>query len=81
MVEADREREFNPVKNAEGNDSPETAQAAIDRIGKQWLAQAGYAVDEGKRVEISPRFAVEPEEVRGRIAEADLKSGTIYIDA
>lgn len=81
VVEADREREFNPVKNAEGNDSPETAQAAIDRIGKRWLAQAGYAVDEEKRVEISPRFAVEPEEVRGRIAEADLKSGTIYIDA
>lgn len=81
VVEADREREFNPVKNAEGNDSPQTSQAAIDRIGKQWLSAAGYAVDSDKQVEISPNFALEAEDVRGRIAETALQSNAIYIDA
>ena len=36
VVETDREREFNPVKNATGDDSPETACRAMQRIFPGW---------------------------------------------
>lgn len=57
VVEANRQAEFNPVKNAEGSDSPATAKAAIIALHKQWLLNVGVKVPEGKIVEISPLFA------------------------
>lgn len=54
VVEADRAREFNPVKNQSGADSPETSRTAICRINREWLRAAGYFVADEARVEISP---------------------------
>jgi UDP-N-acetylglucosamine/UDP-N-acetylgalactosamine diphosphorylase len=67
VVEADREREFNPVKNAEGNDSPATAQAALNRIARAWIEQAGGTVEAGVQVEISPWAALDERELAERL--------------
>ena len=41
VVEADREREFNPVKNRDGADSPDTTRAALVANHHRWLRTAG----------------------------------------
>ena len=41
VLETDRAREFNPVKNATGDDSPETARAALGSLFHGWLRAAG----------------------------------------
>ncbi len=64
IVEGNRDREFNPVKNAEGADSPQTSRAALSRIGREWLKLAGIDVPEGTPVEISPLTALDADELR-----------------
>ncbi len=68
IVEGDRDREFNPVKNAEGSDSPATAKAALNRIGRDWLAAAGHEISEQTQVEISPLIALDAEELAAKLA-------------
>ena len=68
IVEGDRMREFNPVKNRDGADSPETSRAALSRIGREWLAAAGVAVPDDRPVEISPLQALDADELASRIA-------------
>ena len=75
IVEGNREREFNPVKNAEGADSPATARAAISRIGRSWLQQAGHEIPDNQTVEISPLTALDAEELAQK-----LTSGQVSID-
>jgi len=79
VVEADRQREFNPVKNAEGADSPATAKAALDRIGKQWLRAAGCDVAEDVTVEISPLFALDEAEAARKIQPRTRYEGAVYL--
>lgn len=67
VVEADRAAEFNPVKNLEGTDSPETARAGLLRNARHLLAAAGFHVPDTVRVEISPLFAGTPEELRSKL--------------
>lgn len=67
-VEADREREFNPVKNRDGSDSPATARAALVNSHHRWLRTAGAQIAEGVTVEISPLYALDGEEVVRRLA-------------
>ena len=59
-------REFNPVKNASGDDSPETARAALASLFHGWLRAAGAQIDDATPVEISPLFALDAEEVRSQ---------------
>jgi UDP-N-acetylglucosamine/UDP-N-acetylgalactosamine diphosphorylase len=54
IVEAERGGEFTPMKNATGDDSPETAVAQIHASHTRWLTAAGAAVKPGVLVEISP---------------------------
>jgi UDP-N-acetylglucosamine/UDP-N-acetylgalactosamine diphosphorylase len=67
VLETDRAREFNPVKNATGDDSPDTARKALLRLHRGWLRAAGAAVDDQAAVEISPLFALDEEEVRAKV--------------
>jgi UDP-N-acetylglucosamine/UDP-N-acetylgalactosamine diphosphorylase len=76
VVEADRAREFNPVKNETGADSPETARQALIAIHRAWLRQAGAQVETDAQVEISPLFALDADDLRTHVAP-----GTEYRDA
>jgi UDP-N-acetylglucosamine/UDP-N-acetylgalactosamine diphosphorylase len=67
VVEADRPREFLPVKNRDGADSPSTVQAGLLRLHREWLTAAGAAVTPHVRVEISPLYASDADEVARKI--------------
>jgi len=68
IVEGNRTREFNPVKNRDGADSPETCREALSRIGRDWLTAAGHPVDKDQPVEISPLQALDQDELIQRLA-------------
>lgn len=72
IVEGDRDREFNPVKNAEGSDSPDTARAALSRIGRAWLTAAGHSVPDTAVADISPLVALDAEELKERLANGQV---------
>jgi len=73
VVETSREEEVSPVKNASGRDSPETATRALVELFGRWLEKAGVAVPRGPdglsrhRLEISPLYALDEEELRSKI--------------
>ncbi len=72
FVEVRRDTEFGPVKNAEGEDSPQTARRLMQRMWLEWLIEAGALpsmpadVPEGM-IEVSPLFAASAEELKERI--------------
>ncbi len=77
IVEGDRDREFNPVKNAEGSDSPATSRAALSRIGREWLAAAGHVLPDGADVEISPLVAMDETQLAARLADGTVSVGDL----
>lgn len=83
VYETDRAEEFSPVKNAEGNDSPETCrQHQIERSAR-WLAAAGVRVpvSEGKidaMIEIDPLFATSAQQLKKRMLNIkEIQSGAM----
>jgi UDP-N-acetylglucosamine/UDP-N-acetylgalactosamine diphosphorylase len=76
----DRAEEFSPVKNAKGDDSPVTSRRDQIRRNARWLKQAGVHVPmkEGEPdciVEISPLFALSPEQLATRKLPAQIVPG------
>ena len=69
VVEVDEATHFAPLKNAPGDnrDTHEHVQTAMVALHTDWLQQAGAHVAPGVPVEISPRFALDVEEVARRI--------------
>ena len=67
ILEADRALEFAPVKNASGNDSPESSRRALAELWAGWLEEAGVSVPRGDDgapahpIEISPLIADQAE--------------------
>jgi UDP-N-acetylglucosamine/UDP-N-acetylgalactosamine diphosphorylase len=57
IVEADRVSEFSPMKNATGDDSPDTAVDQIWKTHASWLCNAGAFIDEAVHVEILPEVS------------------------
>ncbi|MGI5868317.1 MAG: UTP--glucose-1-phosphate uridylyltransferase [Kiritimatiellia bacterium] len=74
----DRADEFAPVKNATGNDSPATCQAALMAKWARWLRTCGVnvAVDENGvpavKVEIDPAFAHSAAALRKRLTAENI---------
>jgi UDP-N-acetylglucosamine/UDP-N-acetylgalactosamine diphosphorylase len=54
VLEVERAREFSPVKNARGEDSPETARADISRLHASWVAAAGRPLPPPGRDGVAP---------------------------
>ncbi|MAT14850.1 MAG: UDP-N-acetylglucosamine pyrophosphorylase [Planctomyces sp.] len=79
VMEADRSKEFNPVKNAEGSDSPQTCRSALNLIAVDWLTMAGAEVESGTRIEISPLYAVEPADLDEKIEPGTHYSGEVIL--
>lgn len=79
IVEGDRAEEFNPVKNRDGDDSPETSRRALMAQHRRWLRRAGVLVDEAIPVEISPLVALGPDDLIGRIPPGAVISKPLYL--
>lgn len=79
VVQADRNREFHPVKNAAGDDSPATAQSAMSALFRDWLQSAGAEVAENVPVEISPLFALDADDVCRKVQPGTRFTGPTYL--
>jgi UDP-N-acetylglucosamine/UDP-N-acetylgalactosamine diphosphorylase len=63
VAEVLRKREYAPIKNADGNESPETARAMLDAEYRRWYREAGREPPLGERIELSPLDALGPEDL------------------
>jgi UDP-N-acetylglucosamine/UDP-N-acetylgalactosamine diphosphorylase len=67
VMETSRREEFVPLKNATDADSPEVVRRAICDLAKDWLESAGATVASGTAVEISPLYALDADELKGKV--------------
>ena len=87
VLEIERSREFSPVKNSSGEDSPATAQRDMVRLAADWLQAAGARVardaqgEPKHKVELSPLAARTPEELEDLVKRRRLKTvtGDLYL--
>ena len=63
VLACERNREFAPVKNASGVDSPASARRLMSELYGSWVQAAGGELAEGVQLEISPRFAIDAQEL------------------
>jgi UDP-N-acetylglucosamine/UDP-N-acetylgalactosamine diphosphorylase len=70
VVEGDSAQVFAPVKNADGGpvDTPADSKAALLKLHRSWLEDAGAKVDEGVSVEIHPAWALDAADVKAKIS-------------
>jgi UDP-N-acetylglucosamine/UDP-N-acetylgalactosamine diphosphorylase len=80
-VEAKREDEFAPLKNATGADSLTTCQALMIGQARRWLRAAGATVADDAVVEISPTFALDAGEVQAKVKPGSTVSEASYFTA
>ena len=83
-VEIAREEQFSPIKNADGDDSPQSCRRDMNRLYARWLAGAGVAVarqadGEPVDIEIDPRLALDAADVRERLGGHPAITGPIAL--
>jgi UDP-N-acetylglucosamine/UDP-N-acetylgalactosamine diphosphorylase len=86
-VETLRSDEFSPIKNASGDDSPESARRDLNRVYARWLECAGASVrrdadgDPTVDIEIDPRFALDAAELVERLPQGFQVTEPLFLDA
>jgi UDP-N-acetylglucosamine/UDP-N-acetylgalactosamine diphosphorylase len=84
LVETDRAHEFEPLKNATGPDSPATVRQRMSDNFAEWLEAAGAKVTRRPDgsvpfgIEISPLFAMDASELKGRTSPGLAIEAPIY---
>jgi UDP-N-acetylglucosamine/UDP-N-acetylgalactosamine diphosphorylase len=82
-VETSHAEEFAPLKNSDSDptDNPTIVRRAISLRNARWLEQAGIPLPEKDQhpVEISPLFALEPDEVAEKLKDREIPRGPIYL--
>jgi UDP-N-acetylglucosamine/UDP-N-acetylgalactosamine diphosphorylase len=63
LFETLREEEFAPLKNATGEDSPQSARDYLKKLHRKWVEAAGVALEGEGDVEIHPRVSYNGEEI------------------
>jgi UDP-N-acetylglucosamine/UDP-N-acetylgalactosamine diphosphorylase len=85
IMEVIREDEFSPVKNAKGEDSPDTAKHSMIKMFGRWLQEVGVEIpkDEAGNVkgtiEISPLYALDTEELKEKIDQKIVFTGELNL--
>lgn len=80
VVETSRREEFEPLKNADGPNSPATVREAIRDLAADWLTRAGVIVPPSATVEISPLFALDAAELSEKVDKNLGIDGLKYLD-
>ena len=84
-IEIVRREEFSPLKNREGDNSPDTVRRALNDLYGSWLAAAGYDLKKDSAgsfladIEISPLVALCAEDLAGADLQFKPRSDKIYI--
>jgi UDP-N-acetylglucosamine/UDP-N-acetylgalactosamine diphosphorylase len=80
-MEISREEEFAPLKNKQGDDSPQTVRSILSNMYKNWLNDTGIKIEPQVRVEISPLFALSKEELHSKIKGKSIRGDKdIYLE-
>ncbi len=69
IVEADRIREFNPLKNADGVHSPDDVRQSLIKLHRSWAEQAGWEIPAEIPVEISSLVALDAAEFSTEVGQ------------
>jgi UDP-N-acetylglucosamine/UDP-N-acetylgalactosamine diphosphorylase len=83
-VEASRSAEFEPLKNATGENSPQSVRQALSEEYARWLQDAGVQIPRDaaghidSKIEISPLKALGAEDLRGKV-DPDLRVGEAWV--
>jgi UDP-N-acetylglucosamine/UDP-N-acetylgalactosamine diphosphorylase len=67
VVEADRKREFAPLKNASGVHSADDVKCSLVAVFRDWLTTAGVKIPADTAVEISPLVAIDAPEFAAKV--------------
>jgi UDP-N-acetylglucosamine/UDP-N-acetylgalactosamine diphosphorylase len=85
-LEIEREKEFSPLKNSEGENSPDTVKRDLNKIYAQWLNEAGYKIPVNKDgepqidIEISPLVSLGGENLKELELKITGKENSLCID-
>jgi UDP-N-acetylglucosamine/UDP-N-acetylgalactosamine diphosphorylase len=85
LMETSRTKEFEPLKNATGPDSPATVRQRVSDLHADWLERAGATVrrrPDGSvpfGIEISPLLALDAEELKTKLTPGLVVEGPLYL--
>jgi UDP-N-acetylglucosamine/UDP-N-acetylgalactosamine diphosphorylase len=85
-LEIEREKEFSPLKNNKGENSPETIRKDLNRTYAGWLNDAGYKIAVNKEgdpkidIEISPLVSLTGENLKDLDLKITGKEESLYIE-
>lgn len=69
LFETIREDEFAPLKNANGDDSPQSARDYLKKLHRKWVEAAGVTLEGEGDVEIHPKTSYNGEGIAEKVEE------------